>query len=161
MTLLCSSLSRVCIRAKFPQGYQECWLIFSRRPTRPLVHHTLAVACLSPVDCFVLSTSLFCFLLPTVGFPRLLSIALFSSLVSSVHFCWLSDLPSRVLFPMCGICAKTDKNIFWLALTHTHTTNAQHRVTQSDSEVSVMLELWGMRSAHLLPSIPGPLCREW
>ena len=29
---------------------------------------------------------------------------------------------------------------------------------QSDGEVPVMLELWGMRSAPLLPSLPDPLC---
>ena len=29
--------------------------------------------------------------------------------------------------------------------------------TQSDGEVPVMLELWGMRSTPLLPLIPGPL----
>ena len=28
---------------------------------------------------------------------------------------------------------------------------------QSDSEVPVMLELWGMRSTSSLPSLPGPL----
>ena len=28
---------------------------------------------------------------------------------------------------------------------------------QSDGEVPVMLELWGMRSTPLLPSLPGPL----
>ena len=28
---------------------------------------------------------------------------------------------------------------------------------QSDGEVLVMLELWGMRSIPLLPSLPGPL----
>ena len=28
---------------------------------------------------------------------------------------------------------------------------------KSDSEAPVMLELWGMRSVSLLPSLPGPL----
>ena len=28
---------------------------------------------------------------------------------------------------------------------------------QSDGEASVMLELWGMQSTHLLRSLPGPL----
>ena len=28
---------------------------------------------------------------------------------------------------------------------------------QSDGEVTVMLELWGMQSTTLLPSFPGPL----
>ena len=31
---------------------------------------------------------------------------------------------------------------------------------QSAGEASVMLELWGMQSTPLLPSIPGPLCPE-
>ncbi len=29
---------------------------------------------------------------------------------------------------------------------------------QSDDEVSVMLELWGMRSTPFLPSLPDPYC---
>ena len=29
---------------------------------------------------------------------------------------------------------------------------------QSDGEVPVMLELWGMQSTPSLPSLPGPLC---
>ena len=29
---------------------------------------------------------------------------------------------------------------------------------QSDGEAPVMLELWGIRSTPLLPSLPGPLC---
>ena len=28
---------------------------------------------------------------------------------------------------------------------------------QSDSEISAMLEIWGMRNAPSLPSLPGPL----
>ena len=28
---------------------------------------------------------------------------------------------------------------------------------QSDAEVPIMLELWGMQSTPLLPSLPGPL----
>ena len=31
---------------------------------------------------------------------------------------------------------------------------------QSDGEVPVMLELWGMQSTPLLPSLPGPLWLE-
>ena len=29
---------------------------------------------------------------------------------------------------------------------------------QSDGDASVILELWGIRSTSLLPSLPGPLC---
>ena len=44
VTLLCSSLCIcrllwACIRAKFPQSHQECWLIFSHWPTRRLGPH--------------------------------------------------------------------------------------------------------------------------
>ena len=31
------------------------------------------------------------------------------------------------------------------------------KISQRDSKVPVMLELWGMRSTPLLPSLPGPL----
>ena len=31
---------------------------------------------------------------------------------------------------------------------------------QSDGEASVILELWGMRSTPLLPTLPGPLWPE-
>ena len=29
---------------------------------------------------------------------------------------------------------------------------------ESDGEAPVMLKLWGMRSTHSLPLVPGPLC---
>ena len=29
---------------------------------------------------------------------------------------------------------------------------------QSDSEIPVMLGLWGMQKTHSLPLLPGPLC---
>ena len=31
-----------------------------------------------------------------------------------------------------------------------------YEAKQSDGEVPVMLELWGMRSTHSFPSLPGP-----
>ena len=34
-------------------------------------------------------------------------------------------------------------------------------IKQSDGEVPVMLELWGMWSTPSLPSLPGPLSMEW
>ena len=34
---------------------------------------------------------------------------------------------------------------------------ARYDTKQSDSEASVMLELWGMLITFLLPSLPGPL----
>ena len=33
----------------------------------------------------------------------------------------------------------------------------RYDTTQSDGEVSVTLEHWGIRNIHLLPSLPGPL----
>ena len=33
----------------------------------------------------------------------------------------------------------------------------RYNTKHSDDEVSVILELWGMWSTHLLPSLPGPL----
>ena len=42
--------------------------------------------------------------------------------------------------------------------THTHTMNIlDYDTKQSDGEVPAMLELWGMWSTPLLPSLPGPL----
>ena len=43
--------------------------------------------------------------------------------------------------------------------TPTTTTNEcpENDTKQSDGEVPVMLELWGMRSTSLLPSLPDPL----
>ena len=76
-------LSRACIRAKFPQSHQECWLIISCWPNQPLVYTSYK----SP------------FL--TVSFPWLLLTVQFSALVSSGFFCSLLlaalDLPSLVL----------------------------------------------------------------
>ena len=39
----------------------------------------------------------------------------------------------------------------------THNEFAGLDTKQSDAEAPVMLELWGMQSALLLPSLPGPL----
>ena len=68
------------------------------------------------VDCPVLSTCLFCPLLLTLGpsVPRLLPVSW--EILCTTH--------------LGGFHTKTDKGIFWLVLTHTHTMNAQHRVTQ-------------------------------
>ena len=65
---------------------------------------------------------------------------LLTALLSSVHFCWVSELPSLVPFRshrkshaqalLCGFHAKTDKRILWLAPTPRET-NATHRVTPS------------------------------
>ena len=138
-----------CIRAKFPQSHKECWLIFSGWPTRPWVPTSLQSPTLSnwlpcsasfswltassdfcrlpcSVDWSVLPPSLFWFLLLTLEpfFPRPLPVS------------WEISRAS----PLCRFRAKTDKRIYWLALTHTHTTNAQHRVTLlQDSYYSKLL----------------------
>ena len=88
---------------------------------------------LSSADWPILLTSLFCLLLLTVGFPQLLSTALFCQLLLTLGPSFSRPLPVSGEIshtsPLCVFHAKTDKGIFWLALTHTHTTNAQHRVT--------------------------------
>ena len=40
----------------------------------------------------------------------------------------------------------------------THNECPGYDTKQSDGEIPVMLELWGMLSTPLLPSLPGPLC---
>ena len=39
----------------------------------------------------------------------------------------------------------------------TETLRYEQDLKQSDGEVPAVLELWGMRSTPLLPSLPGPL----
>ena len=71
---------------------------------------------LSPADCPTLLSSVDLFLLLTSlgpSFPRPLPVS------------WEISRAS----PLNIFRAKTDKGIFWLAHTHTHTTNAQHRAT--------------------------------
>ena len=36
-------------------------------------------------------------------------------------------------------------------------TSVLYGTKQFDGEATVLLEIWGMRSTHLLPSLPGPL----
>ena len=78
---------------------------------------------LSPADCLVLTTSLFCLLLCSAlgpSFPRPLPVSCEISCAS----------------PLCVFRAKTDKRILWLAPTPTHTeTNATHRVTLYDKHI--------------------------
>ena len=124
-------LLRACIRTKFPQSHLECWLIFSRWPTRP--DSTGSSSCLSSldyrlpptsVDWSVLPPSLdWLLLLRDLPFPRPLPDS------------WEISHAS----PLCGFHAKTDKGIHWLAPIPTPTeTNATHRVTP--------LHLWDVRS---------------
>ena len=112
MTLLCNflhicGLPRACIQAKFPHCHQECWLIFSRWPTRPLGPLVLAprqavVLLPFPVDCLLLLTAFFCYSSSTL--PRLFP---FSEVISCAR-------------SLCRFRAKIDKGILWLAHTHTH-----------------------------------------
>ena len=103
-------LTRACIRSKFPQSHQECWLIFSRKPTRHLSPQVPAPTLICRMPCSANLYSVYCFLLlsPGPSFRRPLPVSWDISRVS----------------PLCGFRAKTDKRIFWLALTHLHTTNA-------------------------------------
>ena len=47
----------------------------------------------------------------------------------------LSFLKISCKSPLCGFRTKTDKGILWLALTHTHRTNAHDRVTLIVSDI--------------------------
>ena len=74
-------LSQTCILAKLPQSHQECWFIFSRWPTRlESIHPSSRL--LSPADCLVPSTGLFCLLLCSAALGRLLWSLLFTSVDS-------------------------------------------------------------------------------
>ena len=149
MTLLCSSLyicslSRTCIWAKFPQSHQECWLFLYCWPTRLLRPHILVVACPS---CWLPCSVEFSVLLPSLDcrLPLTSVDCLVLSLARSLPWSLLLNLgPSfpRPLpglreisraSPLCVFRAKTEKGIFWLAFTHTHTTNAQYRVTSLEN----------------------------
>ena len=122
-------LSWACTWPKFSQSHQECWLIFLRWPTCYLSPQVLAVACL---DHQLPPTSVDYSLMSTTLFYRL---ALVSSASSSVLLGPSFPRPLPVSWevsrtcPLCGFHTKTDKGIFWLALTHTHTANGQHCVT--------------------------------
>ncbi len=45
-----------------------------------------------------------------------------------------------------------------LVARHDDDNDPRYDIKQSDSEAPVTLELWGMRSISLLPSLPGLLC---
>ena len=48
----------------------------------------------------------------------------------------------------------------WFQVTPTTNECPGYDTKQSDGEVLVMLELWGMRSIPLLPSLPDPFWHE-
>ena len=83
----------------------------SETPTKATSHADFCWLCPShSLDCSLKLTDLFCSILLTL-------------------FCLLSDLPSFVFpvsweisyaAPLCGFCAKTEKGILWMALTHPH-----------------------------------------
>ena len=110
-------LLRACTRTKFPPSYQERWLILSRWLTWLLDLQVPTLRFSSRLSLTVAflwqSLSPLCLLLWDLAFPRDLPVSWEISCVS----------------PLCGFCAKTYKGILWLALTHTHRTNAHHRAT--------------------------------
>ena len=105
VTLLCSSLcicrlAQACIRAKFPQSHQECWLIFSRWPTRPLGPHIQAVGFLR-----LLLTALSCRL--TCSPPSLDGLLLCSALGPSFLRLFPVSWEISRTSPLCEFRAKT------------------------------------------------------
>ena len=143
VTLLCSSL---CI-CRLSRGWWLCgnFALFERNSHKVTRNADSSshvgqpgVWIHTPSSCSILLTALFCWLLSSAFFSILLwsldcrlppdTFSSFSWLVLSLQ---LWDLPSLVLFRsrrksraqtlFCGFRAKTDKGIFWLALTHTHT----------------------------------------
>ena len=109
-------LSRACTRTKFPRSYQERWLILSRWLTWLLGSQV-------PTTHFSSRTLSDRRLSLTIANSHLLTV-LGPCLYSSS-----SELVGNLTSPLCGFRAKTDKGILWLALTHTHRTNAHHRAT--------------------------------
>ena len=114
-------LSRACILEKLPQSHQECWLIFSHWLTRPestgsSSHLSQPSASLTSVNWYLLSTGHFCPLLLTVSFSVLLLLTLGPSFPHLLPVSWEISRTSS----LCGFCAKTDKGILWMELTHTH-----------------------------------------
>ena len=106
-------LSWASILTKLPQSHQECWLMFSRWPTRLESTHPSS-------HCSPLPTALFCrlsFFLP--GFFCQLMFISFNLPVS-----WEISHASL----LCGFRVKTDKGIFRLTLNNNYTTNAQYHV---------------------------------
>ena len=96
------------IWAKFPHSYQGRKLILSRWPIRPLGPHVLTPR-LEGAFFWPSPSPDFCWLPWNLAFPCLLPA---SQEISRAN-------PFRKPFPL--FHAKTDKGIFWLALTYTHT----------------------------------------
>ena len=68
-------------------------------------------------------------------------------LEEDVHI-YIAQLAGAVEFTVCN-SAERER--------HSRNECPGYDTRQSDGEVSVMLELWGMQSAPSLPSLPGPL----
>ena len=143
VTLLCSSpcicrLSRACIRAKCHKVTRNAdssshvdqprlWIHTSQQSASPDICWLLF-----PVYFSVLLSSLFWFPLCSASFTLLsaspTSVDSGTFLLSSSS--GLEEISRAIIFSRQLFSrAKTDKGIFWLALTHTRTTNADHRVT--------------------------------
>ena len=123
-------LSRACIWVKVTRnadssshiGQPSLWIHTSQQSASP---HFYVLP--SSLFCLPLSTGLFCRLLLTLepSFPRLLLVS------------WEISCAS----PLCGFHAKTDKGIFWLALSHTHTTNA-HIMSHENFRLNLLFNNW-------------------
>ena len=101
------------------------------------------------------------FSLTSLNYLKIEQICLFTfTTITSVPN-WLQKFHHTQTWPISWSC-----RILWLHLcigktpthTHTHTTECPwYDTKQSDGEVSIMLQLWGMRNTPLLPLLPGPL----
>ena len=78
------------------------------------------------------------------------------SIISCSTVKYESEIYIRIFFPVGCSC-----RFHWLLLCRgvrpPHNESPRYDTKQSDGEVPVMLELWGMQSTPLLPSLPGPL----
>ena len=132
-------LSWACIRSKFPHSHQECWLIFSRWPTRPLGQQVLAVAFLWPS-----ASTDFCGLLSPADCPVLFFAFLSSLSLGPCLPSFSSSLVGNLAHkPFVWVLRQTDKGILWLALTHTHT----HR---NECPTSCHTQLYGFNYSNLI-----------
>ena len=81
-----------------------------------------------------------------------LSVTLFSFsvlLISCFHYSQINGTPHFMFF-----CPNLVYPVGWSCKTPLPNKCPGHDTKQSDGEVSVMLELWGMQSTSLLPSLP-------
>ena len=131
-----------------------CWLV-SPLPDWPVLSTGLSSARLtcsvdwSPLSWLTCSVD-WSLLLPSTDCVLVLTSADWSLLLPSADCSlgpsFLRPLPvsweiTRV-GPLCGFRAKTDKDILWQVLIHTHKTNAQHRITFKQNENRTIIKEW-------------------